>query len=165
MSEQQETPPEETPVTKPASPPPDLAKELRELAQQLEHAFRGVVEGENAKKLQRDFVSGVREIGNQMQTGLNSLKDNPRVQTLAERGQQVVSQAQEAQAAKDFQESLARGVAFLKEQIASFNARQEQTAAAPATTTPTDTQSVTIVQEEEPPVTGETTRLDPDKPA
>jgi hypothetical protein len=157
MTEQNEQQPEQTQETQQQA---ELSKELRELGQQLEQAFRGVVEGENAKKLQRDFVSGLREIGVQMQTGLSSLKENPRVQTLTERGQQVVNQAQESQASRDFQESLARGVAFLREQIASFNERQKTEAVAPTS----DSQTVTIEREEETPTTGETTRLEPDKP-
>jgi hypothetical protein len=156
MTEQNEQQPEQTQETQQQA---ELSKELRELGQQLEQAFRGVVEGENAKKLQRDFVSGLREIGVQMQTGLSSLKENPRVQTLTERGQQVVNQAQESQASRDFQESLARGVAFLREQIASFNERQKMEAVAPTS----DSQTVTIEREEETPATGETTRLEPDK--
>ncbi len=152
--DQQSEQPQETPQQA------ELSKELRELGQQLEQAFRGVVESENAKKLQRDFVSGLREIGSQMQTGLGSLKENPRVQNLTERGQQVVNQAQESQASRDFQESLARGVAFLREQIASFNERQKTGAVVPTG----DMQSVTIEHEEETPATGETTRLEPDKP-
>jgi hypothetical protein len=156
MTEQNEQQPEQTQETQQQA---ELSKELRELGQQLEQAFRGVVEGENAKKLQRDFVSGLREIGVQMQTGLSSLKENPRVQTLTERGQQVVNQAQESQASRDFQESLARGVAFLREQIASFNERQKTEAVAPTS----DSQTVTIEREEENPATGETTRLEPDK--
>jgi hypothetical protein len=156
MTEQNEQQSEQTQETQQQA---ELSKELRELGQQLEQAFRGVVEGENAKKLQRDFVSGLREIGVQMQTGLSSLKENPRVQTLTERGQQVVNQAQESQASRDFQESLARGVAFLREQIASFNERQKMEAVAPTS----DSQTVTIEREEETPATGETTRLEPDK--
>jgi hypothetical protein len=156
MTEQNEQQSEQTQETQQQA---ELSKELRELGQQLEQAFRGVVEGENAKKLQRDFVSGLREIGVQMQTGLGSLKENPRVQTLTERGQQVVNQAQESQASRDFQESLARGVAFLREQIASFNERQKTEAVAPTS----DSQTVTIEREEENPATGETTRLEPDK--
>jgi hypothetical protein len=50
-------------------------------------------------------------------------------------------------------------VAFLREQIASFNERQKMEAVAPTS----DSQTVTIEREEETPATGETTRLEPDK--
>ncbi len=159
MTEQYAQQSEQTQETPQTQQQADLSTELRELGQQLEQAFRGVVENENAKKLQRDFVSGLREIGTQMQTGLNSFKENPRVQTLTERGQQVMHQAQESQASRDFQESLVRSVAFLREQIASFNERQKAGMVDPAG----DTQNVTIEHEEEAPATGETTRLDSDK--
>lgn len=139
----------------------DLGSELRELGQQLEQAFRSALENERAKNLQRDFIAGIREIGNQMQLGLSSLKDDPRVQNLAERGQQVVNQAQESPAARDFQQALARGVAQLKEQIASFNTQMQSRDVPPAGPA---AQSVNIEHEEdEHPATGETTRLDSEK--
>lgn len=158
--QQAQTPPEAQPTQQQQV---DLAEELRELGQQLETAFRGVVESEHAKNLQRDLLAGLREIGNQMQSGLSSLKDDPRVQNLAERGQQVVNQAQESQPARDFQDVLARGAAFLKEQIAGFNERQRTASPRSSEGQPTS-QSVTIehhhddVEE----TTGETTRLDPE---
>lgn len=136
----------------------DLARELRDLGQQLEQSLRGVVESEQAKNLQRNLLAGLRELSTQMQTGLNALKENPRVQTLAERSQQAVAQAQESAAAKDFQETLARGVAFLKEQLASFNARQKSQGATPA-----DTGAQRLTIEHEGSATGETIRLDPDQ--
>ena len=38
----------------------DLLKELREMGQQLETAFRTAIESERAKQLQQDIVGGVR---------------------------------------------------------------------------------------------------------
>ncbi len=134
----------------------DLATELRELGQQLEHAVRSTLESERAQAVRRDIASGLREIGTQLQHAVESIKDDPRVQRLAERGQQAVQQAQETQAAKDFQEALARGIAQLNEQLATFISRT-QTSTPPVT----GTQSVPI--EHDTPATGETTRLDPDK--
>lgn len=157
MSEPQAQRPEQEPSSS-AAGRFDLARELRELGQQLEHTLRGVVESERAKNLQRDLLVGLRELAAQMQSGLNSLKENPRVQNLAERGQQAVAHVQESEAAKDFQETLARGVAFLKEQLASFNARQKSQGDTPADAGP---QRLTIEQEDGS-ATGETIRLDPD---
>lgn len=158
MSEPQEQPPEQEPSSS-AATRLDLARELRDLGQQLEQSLRGVVESERAKNLQRDLLAGLRELSTQMQTGLSTLKENPRVQNLAERSQQAVTQAQESAAAKDFQETLVRGVAFLKEQLASFNARQKSQG-----TTPADTGSQRLtIEHEDGSATGETIRLDPDQ--
>src|SRR5262245_13158904 len=71
----------------------DLTTELREMGQQLEAAFRAAIESDRAKQLQRDLVGGVRELSGQIQTTLQSLQANPRVQQAEERGRQVLSQA------------------------------------------------------------------------
>ncbi len=163
MSETNEDQQSQKPGETPSPQHGDLTEELRGLGQQLEMAFRGVIESEQAKNLQRDLLAGLREIGNQMQSGLNSLKDDPRVQNLTERGQQVVNQAQESPPAREFQDVLARGAAFLKEQIAVFN--ESQSAGAPrATGGQSGTQTVTIEHHHDDvdEATGETTRLDPD---
>lgn len=139
---------------------PDLGFELRELGQQLEQAFRGVIENERTKTLQRDIIAGIRELGHQMQEGLGALKENPRVQHLAERGQQAVNQAQESPVAREFQNALARGIAGLREQIAQFNARVSGTSAQGGS----GAQNIAIEHHEEGSATGETTRLDQEKP-
>ncbi len=157
MSEIHEPPSEQEPSS--STTRLDLARELRDLGQQLEQSLRGVVESEQAKNLQRNLLAGLRELSTQMQTGLNSLKENPHVQNLAERGQQAVTHAQESAAAREFQEALARGVAFLKEQLASFNARQKRQEATPADSA---AQRLTI-EHEDSSTTGETIRLDPDQ--
>ncbi|GAB4424861.1 MAG: hypothetical protein OHK0015_04200 [Chloroflexi bacterium OHK40] len=130
-------------------PQSDLASELRELGQQLEQAVRSSLESERAKQLQADIASGLREIGAQLQHAMHAIQENPQVQQFVQRGEQAVNQAQQSKVAKDFQETLARGVAMLNDQLAGFVARMRQQA------------------DESPPSgdasTGETTRLDPEK--
>lgn len=134
----------------------DLASELRELGQQLEAAVRSAIQSDKAKQIQNDVASGLKEIGAQLQTALKALQENPRVQELIERGEQAVSQVQQSKAAQDFQETLARGIAQLSEQLAAFAARMRQQDGADASAgTPPATGA--------PPATGETTRLDPDQ--
>jgi paraquat-inducible protein B len=122
----------------------DLAGELRELGQQIEHAVRSAMESERAKQLQGDIASGMKEIGVQMQSALKAIQDDERIKQLAERGQQALSQAQQSQAAKDFQEALSRGISQLNDQMAAFVTRLQHSSSDSATT-------------------GETTRLDDDK--
>lgn len=129
----------------------DLGTELRELGQQLEQAIRGALASDRARQLQNDVASGLKEISAQVQHAVKAIQEDPRVQELADKGQQTVAKARESKAAQDLQEALARGIAQLNDQLAGFvtklRAESDGTAAS-ADTTPT---------------TGETTRLDPDK--
>lgn len=141
------------PENQPNQPQGDLASELRELGQQLEAAVRAALTSEKARQVQQDVSAGLREIGSQLQNALKAIQENPRVQEVVERGEQAVNQAvnqaQQSQAAKDFQEALARGIAQLNEQLAAFaaNLRQGSQGGSP----PNE------------PATGETTRLDPNQ--
>jgi hypothetical protein len=137
----------------------DLAGELREMAQQLEAAFRAALESERTKQLQRDLAGGMRELSTQIQNTLKSLQTNPRVQQAEERGRQVLSQARESKVAHDLQETIVSGIAQLNDQLRKLVERLE-TDRADQVGGP-DTQQVPIEQE---PATGETTRLrDEDK--
>jgi uncharacterized phage infection (PIP) family protein YhgE len=124
----------------------DIGAELRELGQQIEQAVRTALESDRAKQVQNDISAGFKEIGAQLNKAIESIKDDPRVQQLAEKGEEAVSKARTSQAAHDFQEALARGIAQLNEQLSAFVNRVRSDA--PEGTTP---------------ATGETTRLDPDE--
>ncbi|MBX0330430.1 hypothetical protein K2Z83_22475 [Oscillochloris sp. ZM17-4] len=126
-------------------PHSDLGSELRELGQQIEQAVRNAMESDRARQLQQDIASGMQEIGTQMQSALKAIQEDERLRKLAERGQQAINQAQESQAAKDFQEALTRGIAQLNDQMAAFVSRLQQSAGGDSA------------------ATGETTRLDDDK--
>lgn len=143
MSQPDDQPNQSDPSNQPQG---DLANELRELGQQLENAVRNAMENEKAKQIQKDLSAGLREIGTQLQSAVESLKENPHIQELVEKSEQAVNQAQQSKVTQDFQETLARGIAQLNDQLAAFVAR--------------------IRSEQDPPesgpVTGETTRLDPD---
>jgi heparin binding hemagglutinin HbhA len=137
----------------------DLAGELREMAQQLEAAFRAAIESERTKQLQRDLAGGMRELSTQIQSTLKSLQTNPRVQQAEERGRQVLNQARESKVAHDLQETIVGGIAQLNDQLRKLVERLENDTAnqvgGPST------QQVPIENE---PSTGETTRLqDEDK--
>ncbi len=127
-------------------PQTDIGAELRELGQQIEQAIRTAMESDRAKQVQNDVSAGIKEIGTQLHKAIDSIKDDPRIQQLAEKGEEAVSKARTSQAAQDFQEALARGIAQLNEQLTAFVNR-----------TRTDVPDGTS------PATGETTRLDPDE--
>lgn len=84
---------------------PDLAAELRELGQQIEAALRSALESERARQLQQELLNGLRAVNEQVQTAAKMIAENPRVQELAERGQQALHQLQQSQAAHDLQQT------------------------------------------------------------
>ncbi|MCS6881387.1 MAG: hypothetical protein RMK84_10465 [Oscillochloridaceae bacterium] len=134
----------------PQQPHSDLANELRELGHQIEQAIRSTLESDRARQLQSDISAGLREIGAQLQNAMRAIQENPQVKELVQRGEQAVSQAQQSKVAQDFQETLARGVAMLNEQLAGFVNRMRGSEPTPP---PPDDSAAT----------GETTRLDPDE--
>jgi heparin binding hemagglutinin HbhA len=149
------------PNTNPQSGPDkdtsDLLKELREMGQQLESAFRTAVQSDRAKQLQQDIVGGVREVAGQLQSAVKTLQADPRVQQAEQRGRQAVEQARESKVVQDIQETVVTGLAQLNVQLRKLVERLESEANKPNTSGPA-TQNVPV--EHEPPATGETTRLD-----
>jgi len=139
----------------PQHPHGDLGNELRELGQQLEAAVRSAIQSDKAKQVQQDVASGMKEIGTQLQAAFKAIQENPRVQHLVERGEQALGQAQQSKAAQDFQETLARGIAQLNDQLVAFVARMRQPDTTPSADTPPSSDTT--------PTTGETTRLESDQ--
>jgi heparin binding hemagglutinin HbhA len=144
----------------PRSGAADLAGELREMAQQLEAAFRAALESERTKQLQRDLAGGMRELSSQIQSALKSLQTNPRVQQAEERGRQVLNQARESKVAHDLQETIVGGIAQLNDQLRKLVERLENDGSSQVGGS--ETQQAPIEQE---PAIGETTRLKDDDKA
>jgi ribosome-associated translation inhibitor RaiA len=142
--------------TTPDRDTPDLKEELREMGQQLEHAFRTVVESERTKQLQRDLAAGVREITAQLRAAVENLQKDPRVKEAETRGRETLEDLRETKVAQDIQEAVVTGIATLNVQLRRLVERIEQESKAAASSTPS--QHVPI--EQEPPATGETKRLD-----
>jgi hypothetical protein len=141
---------------------PDLTAELREMGQQLEAAFRAMIESDRAKQLQRDLAGGVRELTAQVQTAVKNLQHNPRLQQAEERGRQAVQQAKESKLVNDIQETIVAGIAQVNDRLRHLvdrleNERPDQAGTPPPAGGPT--QQVPIERD---PATGETTRLDDD---
>jgi hypothetical protein len=117
-------------------PQPDLVEELRKLGGQFEQAARSVVDNNRTKSFQRDVSAGMQEFLSQIQTASKSVQDDPRVQNFVERGQQAVQEAQQSQAMKDFQSTVARSVAFFNQQLGEFSERMRTNAEAEQANTP-----------------------------
>ncbi|PMP75943.1 MAG: hypothetical protein C0184_13425, partial [Chloroflexus aggregans] len=105
--------------------PPDLGTALRELGQQLETAFRAAIDNEHTRQVQQELVSGFRNLGEQVQSALKTIADDPRLQELAERGQQKLHELERSQAAQELQHALAQGIDQLNKQLAEFIRRMQ----------------------------------------
>jgi hypothetical protein len=134
----------------------DLMKELREMGQQLEAAFRAAIESERAKQLQKDIAGGVRELTGQIQSAVKSVQTDPRVQKAEERGKQALEQARESKVVNDIQETIISGLAHLNAQLRKVVERIDAEANKPGGAAAHDVP----VEHEPPAATGETTRLD-----
>jgi heparin binding hemagglutinin HbhA len=130
----------------------DLQRELREMGRQLGTAFQATIESDRAQRIQADIAAGVRELSTQVQTAIDNVQKDPRVQEAEERGRKALSQARESKVAQEMQELLVNGISQINLQLRKLIERIENDAK------PTGTQQVPIDQE---PSTGETTRLDP----
>jgi hypothetical protein len=146
---------------------PDLTAELREMGQQLEAAFRAMIESDRAKQLQRDLAGGVRELTAQVNHAVKNLQTNPRVQQAEERGRQAIHQAKESKLVNDIQETIVAGIAQVNDRLRHLVERLEtdrpdQAGAPPASDPASSGPATQQVPIERDPATGETTRLDDD---
>jgi heparin binding hemagglutinin HbhA len=135
----------------------DLVKELREMGQQLEAAFRAAIESDRAKQLQKDIAGGVRELTSQIQSAVKSVQTDPRFQKAEERGKQAFEQARESKVVNDIQETIVSGLTQLNTQLRKVVERIDAEATRPSAGS-SPSQNVPVEQEP-PAATGETTRL------
>jgi heparin binding hemagglutinin HbhA len=144
--------------TTPDRETPDLKEELREMGQQLEQAFRAVVQSERTKQLQRDLSAGVREITQQLRSAADTMQQDPRLKQAEERGREAFDDLRDSKLAQDLQEAVVTGIQTLNLQLRRLVERIEQeNANQPAAGT--GTQQVPI-DHEPPSSTGPTTKLD-----
>jgi hypothetical protein len=157
----------------------DLTEELRKFGQNVEQAVRNVAEHERMKSMQRDIASGMEEFFGQIHQAARGLQADQRMKDVSERGQQAVQDLQQNPHVKDFQQTLARGVAFFNQQLDDFSERMRASEQAQSNSKP-GSQGVNIDIEEEDAAggassttststgtgqathTGQTTKLDPD---
>lgn len=132
----------------------DLLNELREMGQTIETAFRTFVESDRAKQMQSDVARSVREVTSAMRDAAEKLQSDPRVAEAEERGRQAFDRARESQAFHDLQAALVGGLSHLNEQLRKLVEKLEADRAA-SSNPPTE-----HVPVEQPPATGETTKLD-----
>jgi heparin binding hemagglutinin HbhA len=103
---------------------------------------------------QSDLGSELRELGQQIEEAVRSAITSDRAKQI----QADISSGMK-EIAHDFQETLARGIALLNDQLAEFAARMRQA----TDSTPPAGDASSTPPAADAPATGETTRLDPDK--
>jgi heparin binding hemagglutinin HbhA len=132
----------------------DLAAELREMAQQIETAFRTAIESDRAKQLQQDLTNGFRELSSNVKSTIDSLQEDPHVKQAEQRGREVLEQARDSKVLQDLQETIVNGISQLNEQLRKLIEKIETNNN--VTINKQQNQDIPIEQE---PATGETTRL------
>ncbi len=136
----------------------DFISSLQALGKQFEQSMREVMTSERTQNMQREMGETMQAFFGQLQNAAKTVQEDPRVQNATEKGRETVGQVQQSQAAKDLQETLARGIDYFNQQLNEFNSRLHQ--GTPQTDAPAS-QDIPI-DDESGPATGPTTRLDPD---
>ncbi len=111
---------------KQAGQQPDLFGELQTLGRQLGQTVRDIFDHERVRSFQRDLFSGMQEFLIQIQGIVKTFQDNSQVKEWTERGQQAFSQARDHDSVKDFQQTVARGMSHLNQQLDAFSQRTQQ---------------------------------------
>lgn len=168
----------------------DFLGELNRLGQNLEQTVRSALESDHAKSFQRDVSAGMKEFFTQLQGVTRSVQEDDRMRDMTKRGQQAINEVQEKvqenKTLQDLQTTMARSIAYLNSQLNDFNENlqnneqqagssgaqsvpideEEDTPQTPASNIPPSTPQ-TPASNIPPgnPATGQTIRLDPDKPA
>ncbi len=134
------------------SPQGAFFEQLRQLGERMEQIGRGVIEKERSQAIREDINTRMQAFFGQMQQAAKTVQEDPRVQDWSERGQQAVNQTREKvghnQAVKDFQETLARGVAYFNQQLNEFAERMRSQQSA-SDSTQSGSQNVPIDFEDE----------------
>jgi hypothetical protein len=105
---------------------PDLFGELQTLGRQLGQTVRDIFDHERVRSFQRDLFSGMQEFFIQIQGIVKTFQDNSQVKEWTERGQQAFNQARDHDSVKDFQQTVARGMSHLNQQLDAFSQRTQQ---------------------------------------
>jgi hypothetical protein len=105
---------------------PDLFGELQTLGRQLGQTVRDIFDHERVRSFQRDLFSGMQEFLIQIQGIVKTFQDNSQVKEWTERGQQAFNQARDNDSVKDFQQTVARGMSHLNQQLDAFSQRTQQ---------------------------------------
>lgn len=116
----------------------DLVQELRQLAETLEQAVRGLASSDRAKELEQELRRGVVTLRQQTETAMKEAKLSDAAQEFGDQAKRVAGEAVKAQPVQDALGVFARGIAALNQRLERYNTTGEAgTAASSASDTTT----------------------------
>ena len=110
---------------------PDLAQDLRGLADTLEQAVRGLASSEKTKDLEQEVRRGFGTLRSQTEAALKDAKVPEAAQEFSAQAKRVAGDVVQAKPAQQVLSIFAKGIAGLNQQLAKY-ITEEQTPGAPA---------------------------------
>jgi hypothetical protein len=110
----------------------DVANELQELGQRLAATARTLWQSEQRQDLQKDVSDGLRMLRDQLSGAIDTVRANPKVQTLKDQVGEKVEAGRNSDAFEEVRAGLSTGLRTLNEQLQRFTERMERQDAAAA---------------------------------
>ena len=104
----------------------EVANELQELGQRLAATARALWQSEQRQELQQEVTDGLRLLRDQLSGAVDTVRSNPKVQTLKEQVGQKVETGRTSDTFEDVRAGLTGGLRTLNEQLQRFTERLEQ---------------------------------------
>ena len=111
------------------APPPrtDLKQELRDLAETLEQAVRGLTNSEQTKEIEQELRNGVSTLRQQAESALHEAKLQEAAQEFSTQAKRVAQEAAQGQFAQQALMTITRGLQALNQQLEKLiNTSQSQ---------------------------------------
>jgi hypothetical protein len=104
----------------------DVTGELQELGQRLAATARALWQSEQRQELQQEVTDGLRLLRDQLSGAVDTVRANPKVQTLKDQVGQKVESGRTADTFEDVRAGLAGGLRALNDQLQRFTERLER---------------------------------------
>lgn len=130
MTENQNPTPPQTPPA--GEPRPKLAQDLRELADTLEQAVRGLASSEKTKDLENELRRSFGTLREQTEAALKDAKVPEAAQDFGAQAKRVAGDVVQAKPTQQVLSIFAKGVASLNQQLAKYIAEENTTDVAPS---------------------------------
>ena len=104
----------------------DVTGELQELGQRLAATARALWQSEQRQELQQEVTDGLRLLRDQLSGAVDTVRTNPKVQTLKDQVGQKVESGRASDTFEEVRNGLAGGLRALNEQLQRFTERLER---------------------------------------
>lgn len=119
---------------------PDLIQELRQLAETLEQAVRGLTSSDKTKELEHELRRGVSTLREQTEVALKEAKVQEAAQEFGTQAKRVAHEAISSQPAQQALSIISRGIVALNQQLERFISKANEDKAAASAPAPEATQ-------------------------